>query len=513
MPLDYPVLRGVETLAVGSAKVPRLPCLADVVEAPDVPAAAAALAANAALLDGYAAALETEGLASMAATLRRVLGRTSRLERMNADLASVLTWLLNAQHKTAGRATMTFAPWAVVPGGDAPACLDRGAAGRARVAVAESTHALMAAANRWVYERVIGLLNASAPRGAACESVLDRLVSPAGDPAGDLRPRFVEPADVKTLLKIDYKLDGGGRLVIVDVNSGLIGAWFDDLLLDDARDLAPAQPRITPRLVTAVLERHRLEHGGPPRRVALCVLDEQMYRQWVDADIAGLNAELLHQLGRAGSAQEDIAVVDATELGALARPEGPRRLFAGTWRGTPDLVVFYSGRIGSQAEPAALAALRDAGVTLVDSARHGLAASKELVTPESLGGGLPDGVRLPETFLLGGAGDGAWAAAAVAQVWDAAAERGWRLLAVKLDKQRRSGAPGDYPSAYLYPVTPLGKELAERQVARAVDHVMIASPRASRLVVTRIDHLGGCGGPLGRRDIEMRTYAFPVLPG
>ncbi len=337
-------------------------------------------------------------------------------------------------------------------------------------------------------------------------------MSPAGDPAGGLRPRFVEPADVKTLLKIDYKLDGEGRLVIVDVNSGLIGAWFDDLLLDAAPDLAPAQPRITPRLVTAVLERHRLEHGGPPRRVALCVLDEQMYRQWVDADIAGLNAELLHQFGRAGSAQEDIAVVDATELGALARPEGPQRLLAGTWRGTPDLVVFYSGRIGSQAEPAALMALRDAGVTLVDSARHGLAASKELVTPESLGGGLPDGVCLPETFVLGGAEDGAWAAA-VGQAWDAAAERGWRLLAVKLDKHRRSGAPGDYPSAYLYPVTPLGRELAERQVARAVDHVTTASPRASRLVVTHIDHLGGCGGPLGRRDIEMRTYAFPVFPG
>ncbi len=150
-PLDYPALRGVETLAVGSAKVPRLPCLADVVEAPDVPAVAAALAANASLLDGYVAALEAEGLVSMAATLRRVLGRTSRLGRMNTDLASVLTWLLSAQHKTAGRATMTFAPWAVVSGSDAPACLDRSDAGRARVAVAERTRALMAVANSWVY--------------------------------------------------------------------------------------------------------------------------------------------------------------------------------------------------------------------------------------------------------------------------------------------------------------------------------------------------------------------------
>lgn len=509
VPLDYPALRGVETLAVGSAKVPRLPCLRELVEAPDVESVAAVLAANGATLDGYAAALAADGLGDMAATLRRVVERAARLKRMNADLAAVLTWLLNAQHKTAGRATMTFAPWAATRDVQGPACVDTGDPGSPRVVLSEPAAAAAAVANAWVYERLIGRLNASAcgrPGGAVAD-VAARMGS-----EGALQPRFARPHEVKSLLKIDYKLDRRGDLVIVDVNAGLVGAWFDDLLLDRSPEFAATQERITPRLVAAVLGRYHIQRGRLPRRVALCVLDEEMFRQWETADIAGLTAELRRQLGDACAPVADIAVIDAAGLVTIARRQGAPALFAGAWEGTPDLVVFYSCRIAPEADPAVLAALDEAGVTLVDSAVHGVAASKELTTPDALGSGLPRGVRLPETFILGAAEDGTGAVAAVEQAWAAAGRRGWGLLAVKIDKQRREGATGDFPTAFLYPVTPLGRELAQRQIERTFDGVTATSGRPVRLVVTHVDHLGGCDGPLGRRDIEIRTYAFPVLP-
>jgi hypothetical protein len=509
IPLEYPALRGVETLSVGSAKVPRLPCLRELVEAPDVETVAAVLAAHSGMLDGYAAALAADGLGDMAATLRRVLERAARLTRMNADLAAVLTWLLNAQHKTAGRATMTFAPWAAAAGVRAPACVDTEDSGATRVALSQPAVAATAVANAWVYERLIGRLNASAcgrPGGAVAD-IPARIWSGSA-----LRPRFAYPHEVKSLLKIDYKLDREGDLVIVDVNAGLVGAWFDDLLLDRSPESAAVPERITPRLVEAVLGRYRLQRGSLPRRVALCVLDEEMFRQWETADIAGLTAELRRQIEEAGAPAADIAVIDAAGLVTIARRQGAPALFAGAWEGTPELIVFYSCRIAPDADPAVLAALDEAGVTLVDSAVHGVAASKELTTPDALGSGLPKGVRLPETFILGAADDGAGAVAAVEQAWAAAAGRGWGLLAVKIDKQRREGAAGDFPTAFLYPVTALGRELAERQIERTFDGVTAASGQGSRLVVTHVDHLGGCDGPLGRRDIEIRTYAFPVLP-
>lgn len=509
VPLDYPALRGVETLAVGSAKVPRLPCLRELVEAPDVETVAAVLATNSGTLDDYAAALAADGLGDMAATLRRVLERAARLTRMNADLAAVLTWLLNAQHKTAGRATMTFAPWAAARGVHGPACVDAGDAGVPRVALSEPAAAATAVANAWVYERLVGRLNASACRSSS-GAVADIAARMRNESV--LRPRFAYPHEVKSLLKIDYKLDRQGDLVIVDVNAGLVGAWFDDLLLDRSPELAAVPERITPRLVAAVLARYRLQHGSLPRRVALCVLDEEMFRQWETADIAGLTAEFRRQLEEAGAPVADIAVIDAPGLATIAHRQGAPVLFAGAWEGTPDLIVFYSCRIAPEADPDVLAALDEAGVTLVDSAVHGIAASKELATPEALGSGLPKGVRLPETLILGAADDGAGAVAAVERAWAAADSRGWALLAVKIDKQRREGATGDFPTAFLYPATPLGRELAQRQIERAFDGVTAASGRPARLVVTHVDHLGGCDGPLGRRDIEIRTYAFPVLP-
>ncbi len=511
-PLDHPALRGVETLPVGSAKVPRLPCLQDLVEAADVETAAAVLAANSGVLESYASALEADGLGSMAATVRRVVARATRLTRMNADFAAVLTWVLNAQHKTAGRATMTFAPWAATPHVDAAGCVEQGDSGAAYVSLPESIVTAMATANGWVYERLLGRLNAVAAHGQSPALAADVLARLERLEVRDERPRFVRPHEVKSLLKIDYKIDRIGRLVIVDVNAGLIGAWFDDLLLDRSPELAGARSRITPRLAAAVLERYRLEHRRSPRRVALCVLDEEMFRQWETADIAGLTAELRRQLEEADGHSPDIAVMDATGLEAVARGQGVPSLFAGVWKGTPDLVVLYSCRIAPAAEPAVLAALEAAGVTLIDSAVHGVAASKELATKEALGVGLPEGVRLPETYVLGAVDDGAGAAAAVERVWAAATGRGWGLLAVKIDKQRREGAAGDFPTAFLYPVTPLGRELAERQIERTFDGVTAASGRGSRLVVTHVDHLGGCGGAFGRRDIEIRTYAFPVLP-
>ena len=510
--LDYPALRGVETLPVGSAKVPRLPCLRELVEAPDVEAAAAVLAANAAVLEGYVSALEAEGLGSMAATVRRVVGRAKRPTRMNADFAAVLTWVLNAQHKTAGRATMTFAPWATAPHVEAAGCVKQADSGAAYVSLPESIVTAMATANGWVYERMVGRLNAAAALGHSPAAVAGIVAQVGAIGNRGLRPRFAGSRDVKSLLKIDYKIDRDGHLVIVDVNAGLIGAWFDDILLDRSPELAGARSRITPRLAEAVLGRYRLQHGHAPRRVTLCVLDEEMYRQWETADIAGLTAELSRQLAQSGAPAADIGVIDAAGLAAIARGSNALSLLAGSWAGTPDLIIFYSCRIAPEADPAVLAALESAGVTLVDSAAHGTAASKELATADALGSGLPDGVRLPETFVLGAADDGAGAAAAVTRAWASAAARGWGLLAVKIDKQRREGAAGDFPTAFLYPVTALGRELAERQIERTFDGVTAASGRPSRLVVTHVDHLGGCGGALGRRDIEIRTYAFPVLP-
>jgi len=509
--LDHPALKGVETALVGSAKVPLLPCLQEVTEAASVEALAVTLAREAPRLEAYAAVLEAEGLGDMAGTLRRVVARTARLTRMNADLAAVLTWVLNAQHKTAGRATMKFAPWATAS--------DRGSAPRMRLSRGSSPYVVlpevlvdaMASANGWVYERLIGRLNAAADASGPHAEVAAIVHAAAEGRRAGLEPRFIRPQHVKSLLKVDYKLDRLGHPVIVDINAGLVGAWFDDLLFHDIAEFADVRARITPRLVKAVLDRYRLECGDWPRRVVLCVLDEEMYRQWRTADIAGLIDEVGRQLLHAGRGKPSLAVIDARGLRSVALGEKPSELYAGTWTGMPDLAVLYSCRVAPAMERSLLEALEQAGVTLVDGAVHGSAATKDLATVEVLGEGLPGGVRLPETLALGAVGDGAAAAAAVERAWNVATTRGWGLLAVKIDKQRREGGSGDFPTAHLYPVTAVGKVLAARQVERTFDGITAASGRAMRLVVTRVDHLGGCAGPCGRLDVEIRTYAFPVL--
>lgn len=85
-PLDHDVLRGVETLPVGSAKVPRLPCLPALVEAADAETLASVLVAERERLEAYADALAGDGLGDMARTLRLVVTHVDHLGGCGGEL-------------------------------------------------------------------------------------------------------------------------------------------------------------------------------------------------------------------------------------------------------------------------------------------------------------------------------------------------------------------------------------------------------------------------------------------
>jgi hypothetical protein len=241
-----------------------------------------------------------------------------------------------------------------------------------------------------------------------------------------------------------------------------------------------------------------------------------MYEQWKEADIAGVLAELDGRLPASDERTTAVPVIDVEALSMLAAAVAgggalPCDVEGVPLAAAPDLVVLYSCRIAGELEPEAVRALHASGVTLVDSRPHSLAAAKELATDAVLGVGLPAGVRLPETIALGTAADGAEASGLVAQGWETATARGWTLLAVKIDKQRRDSGAGDFPTAFLYPVTALGRELADQQVGRVFDDITAAAGTGARLVMTHVAQHGGCDAPTGRRDVELRTYAFPVF--
>ena len=92
---------------MGSAKVPHLPIMERIIAAPDADAVVAAIKEEAPALEAFAERLERVGLRAMAVSARRAIAAP----RWNADLRSLLEWVYGAIFKTAGRATMSFAPW------------------------------------------------------------------------------------------------------------------------------------------------------------------------------------------------------------------------------------------------------------------------------------------------------------------------------------------------------------------------------------------------------------------
>jgi hypothetical protein len=83
-------------------------------------------------------------------------------------------------------------------------------------------------------------------------------------------------------------------------------------------------------------------------------------------------------------------------------------------------------------------------------------------------------------------------------------------LAFKIGKVRRACAAGDYPTAYVYPVTDVGRDVAERGLGRTWKQMTAAGAGPTKVVLSRVETRGGYPCPEGRHDIEVRTYAFPV---
>ena len=80
--------------------------------------------------------------------------------RWNADLRSLLEWVYGATFKTAGRATMSFAPWYEDPSLSTPQAVWEGGSACAAVRLPPDIVEQAALANALVYERLIGGLNA-----------------------------------------------------------------------------------------------------------------------------------------------------------------------------------------------------------------------------------------------------------------------------------------------------------------------------------------------------------------
>ena len=165
----------VRTLPVGSAKVPRFGVIEEVLAAQDDVAAIRALAEWSAPFLAYAGQLEDLGYRSMAATVRRGIAAAQRnvavldghattpkgahVDRLNADLLTVLELCYNATFKTAGLTTMEFCPWvhADVETDELGAC---GVVGRSPESLRHDTMSRVTQANEVIYRRAGGLLAA-----------------------------------------------------------------------------------------------------------------------------------------------------------------------------------------------------------------------------------------------------------------------------------------------------------------------------------------------------------------
>ena len=535
----------LETLQVGSAKIPRLGVLDDLVLAADETAAVRAIDAAAAPLLHFADAIEARGYAPMAAAARRAIhhaGRAAavldgqlpqpkgmRPDRLNADALTLLELVYSATFKTAGLLTMEFAPWLstghgsdhlVISHGDHPTWLRLGRRNFERIADA----------NRVIVERTAGLLatvsNGDERHAVTPEFVDTVLRATATEVAGTERSEA--GTDVRhspAILKIDYKWGADGGLIVVDLTPAFLGVWFDDVLLDGLAHSGFEPPdRVTPRAVDAVLDLFQSRHGRLPRSVALAVLDQQMMGLWYDDDIAGLEAELHRGLWRRGVGCEGVPILSLAGLEALAvhldRPDYvPPLLGGGPWSGLPELVVQYSFKVGRALSPRAADRLRAAGVRLIDDPRHSLLSAKELGTTAVIGDGLPVGVRVPEVRPLGTVASFEDDLDVLpGEVWRAADREGgpdahrWRVVAVKTEKLPRRDVPGDHPTAFIYPLTGPGRRVAERQLPKVVAQLAEAGGGDLRLTLSPVDVEGGFPADDGiRRDIEVRSYVFPTV--
>jgi hypothetical protein len=513
-------LSSVETLGVGSAKVPHLPILETVIGAPDAGGVIDAVTAESRTLLAFADQLEAAGLGSMAATARRAIAA----RRWNADLLSLLEWVYGATFKTAGRATMSFAPWYADPSLPTPQAAWQHGRSCSAVRLPSGILERAALANARVYERLIGGLNAAAAElgdGAPGEQICDVLSAARLGTAP--APLFARPQDLKSLLKIDYKLGPDSSLVLVDVSAGFVGLVFDDDLLGGLNGgCVPPKTRCAPRLLDAIWRRFELERGSAPRSAAVVVLDQEMFEQWSDGDLLGLRSQLGLRLpiepGTPPAEVVPVLTLQAIETWADAASGTPETLGA-TWRGVPDLLVAFSCRVGELVRPTTYSWLRGLGVTVVDERRHAFAAAKELCTASVLGDPISAHVRLPETQVLevsdigGGHASSDHAEQLITAAWERASSLGWPALVLKIGKLRRACAAGDHPTAYVYPVTDVGRDVAQRSFRRAWKQITEDGAGPAKVVLSRVETRGGYLCPEGRYDIEVRTYAFPMSDG
>ena len=148
----------------------------------------------------------------------------------------------------------------------------------------------------------------------------------------------------------------------------------------------------------------------------------------------------------------------------------------------------------------------------MDPSHHALFAVKEMAGREVLGTALPRGVVVPDVRPVGTVAHFPDGEGLVDAVWrGASGPPRWDMVTVKTEKLPRANAPGDYPTAYIFPVTPVGRRVAERQLPKVVRQLAEAGGGHLRLTLGEVQVEGGfhCGDLL-RRDVEIRTYAHPV---
>jgi hypothetical protein len=533
--LNHPALRGVETLPVGSAKVPHLPYLTDIIQASDAAAVTRALHAERERIEAFSDVLRRHGYTSMSKTIdgclaigRRDFGdalhgkpaKSGRdLNRLNSAQRSLLEWIYAATFKTAGLSTMEFVPWVRSEEESQSAVWPRlleTSGGLPYVGIPSAVLSKVAEANKAIYELAVGALNGAHSEllaDAGSEVVIERALSMV---AQHQEPRFVRPTDAKSMLKIDYKIGRAGDLIMVDLNAGTIGAHFDDLLLDElGAEVAPEEHRVAQRQAAAVFTAYVATKDRWPRSMAVTVLDERMFELWHEADLAGLTDRLREFAEVNGYPVPQVPVITMAALKEYADTlddalMASQVLNDAEWR-RPDLIVAYSWGT-THADRAVYARLRDAGIVMIDDGHHSFVAAKEFAVDQLFCRVSPEGLSFPPTVTIGtvdGLLEGGDASAAV---WEVAEEAGWGAVAVKTQKVRRTGGRGDLPSAMIYPVTAVGRQVAGR-LHRLYQEV--AEAGGGRLLVTasRVELGGGLVAADGtHRDVELRTYAFPVIP-
>jgi hypothetical protein len=510
---------GIKTFDGGSAKMQRLPLIPEIFNANNVEELLRLLTepAMANLLLQFANDLrQAEGNYEEAAYAINNLvnnsqnylskisekGGLTNKERKGINFA--LRYVFAAMFKTAGNMTMLWGGWTKDPDVNSIEVvratdinLSKGDFG---VQIPSKAYEKLSQTNALIYNILNSILNQSANEiGNPAEVGLIR------QKAIEITSRGLSGVEVgggtgKDSIKIDYKLGKSGNAAVVDINAGNMGIPDGaDLLgnaLKDALNLERQQ--VTDSVVEAIMCTYNSKELRFPRSVSIVVLDQSMLEMNADVDLK----EYMDAIKRFGAKRGLYIDVNIITLDQISSEENA------------DLLFRYTGRAKIPAD--LYNSLRNQGSVVLPEPYTNLMADKisAQFVDTLVGAQLPSGIYVPkevqseqETAFYENQVE-----KLVEEAFSLAKSEGWKGIVIKTaTKFRKQGVDGvDFPTAFIYPLTELGYEVACSELKPLINKLAIQEDaRSLRLSLNQLFEEGLNDGEVSRQ-VEVRLITTLV---